>query len=440
MSSLPSRRLNLLCGLLIAAVLAHALINVLGPHAFVAGDQWQYANSVPVTRPIGCDLRFFLQASKTMFAGGNPLGETYVSPPLTAAIFYPLARFPADLAYRIQFVLLSACNLAVLVVLASLTRRALVAEGGMTRGDADAILRPVLFAVVIFQFLGYPLEFALERGNYDSYALLAIVLGLWFATQTRWHLWLPVVLFSVAAHLKVYPAIFLLVPLWQNRWRAVVPCVVVNCAMLFSFGFTRAIEFLAELQRLSMNPYFWPGNHSAASFVNEVLEPSLRGHLSEPMVHPAAMLIAVAVHLALWLHGTIRLLRGGFGGWPVLLWAALSTPIMSIVPSTSHDYKLVIMALPAFVCLACFAVRLVGHGGRLPAVALVATLLAMLFIERSVLYPSILGIGNKYPIVVALEIFSYLAVLWGAPGGPSGDSADGNGTQNRIDRVIANPA
>jgi hypothetical protein len=426
--------------MLIAAVLAHALVNVLGPHAFIAGDQWQYANSVPVIRPIGVDLRFFLQASRTMFAGGNPLGETYVSPPLTAAIFYPLSRFPADLAYRIQFVLLAGCNLAVLAVLASLTRRALVAERMVTRGDAEAILRPVLFTAAVFQFFGYPLEFALERGNYDSYALLAIVLGLWFATQARWNLWLPVVLFSVAAHLKVYPAIFLLLPLWQHRWRAAVPCIVVNCAMLFSFGFARATQFLAELKRLSMEPYFWPGNHSAACFVNEVLEPLLRGHLPEPAVHPAAILIAVVLPVALWLHGTIRLMKGGFGAWPALLWAALSTPIMSIVPSTSHDYKLVIMVLPAFVCLAGFAVRLVCKGGRLPIVAIAATLFAMLFIARSVLYPWILGIGNKYPVVVLLEVCAYVAVLWRAPAGSALAPADADGAQGRIDRVTANPS
>lgn len=421
-SSSPSKQLSLFDGLLIAALLTHALLNIVAPHAFSGGNGWKYVQSVPAEPTMGVDLDTFLQASRTMFAGRNPLSVSgYNSPPLTAAIFYPLAQFPAEFAYRIQFVLLSACNIAAVVVLASLARRAFLVESKVTREDADAIIRPVLFAVIIFQFFGYPFEFALERGNYDTFALLSIVLGLWLATQSRWNLWLPVVFFSLAAHLKVYPAIFLLVPLWQHRWRAVVPCSVVNCAMLCSFGFTRAVEFLTGLYHYSMNPYFWPGNHSAACFINEVLEYHLRGHLSESLVHPTAILIAVGIPLALWLHGTIRLMRVGFGTWPVLLWAALSTPIMSIVPSVSHDYKLVIMALPAFMCLVHFAVRFVHHGERLPALAMVATLVAMVFIARSVLYPGVSlisgvwTIGNKYPIVVLLELCAYLAVLGHKP-------------------------
>ena len=413
-----SKQLNLLNGLLIAAVLTHALINILAPHAFSVGDTWKYEPTVPVGTPKGDDFKGFVEASKTIFSGKNPFGvKQYVSPPFTAIVFFPLTLFSVETAYGIQFACLLAFNIGSIVLLASLARRALLADGEIAGADADAIIRPIFFTVVILQIYGYPFEFALERGNYDTFALISILLGLKFTLGSRWSLWLPVICFSIAAHLKVYPAIFLLVPLWQHRWRAVVPCIVVNFVMLFSFGFTRAIEFLTALHHEAMNPYIWHGNSSATCFIKQLLEPQLRGYLSTSLVHPVAILIAIGIPLGLWLHGTIRLMRAGFGIWPVLLWAGLTTPIMCIVPSISHDYKLVIIVLPAFICLVWFALRFVRHGERLPVLALVATLGAMVFIDRSTMYSWGSMISNdpwnriKYPFVILSELCAYVAVL-----------------------------
>jgi hypothetical protein len=413
-----SKQLNLLSGLLIAAVITHALLNILAPHAFGVGNTWKYEATVPAGTPMGDDLKGFLDASKTIFAGKNPFGvKEYVSPPFTAVVFFPLTLFSVETAYVIQFACLLAFNIGSIALLASLARRALLADGEIAGADADAIIRPIFFAVVILQIYGYPFEFALERGNYDTFALISILLGLNFTLGPRWNLWLPVMFFSLAAHLKVYPVIFLLVPLWQNRWRAVVPCIVVNFLMLFSFGFNRAIEFLTALHHISMNPYIWHGNSSATCFIKQLLEPKLRGYLSTSLVHPTAILFAIGIPLWLWLHGTIRLMRAGFGTWPVLLWAGLTTPIMCILPSVSHDYKLVIIVLPAFICLVWFALRFVHHGELLPVLGVVGTLGAMVLIDRSTMYSWGSMISNdpwnriKYPFVILSELCAYVAVL-----------------------------
>lgn len=187
--------------------------------------------------------------------------------------------------------------------------------------------------------------------------------------------------------------------------------------MLFSYGFTRAIEFLTALHHFAIDTYIWQCNSSATCFFKQLLEPQLRGNLSTSLVRPTAILLAMGIPIGFWLHGTFRLLRAGFGIWSVLLWAGLSTPIICIISSAGHDYKLVNIVLPAFICLVWFALRFVHHVERLPFLALVATIGAMLFIDRSTMYSWGSMISNdpwnriKYPIVILLKRIAYLAAL-----------------------------
>jgi hypothetical protein len=342
-----------------------------------------------------------------MFSGHNPyVTGHFFTPPFSALVFYPLTHLSKNAAYCVQVLLLCTCNIASLALLAWLMQR-------ITRtviyGQISVI--PLVFiTVVTLQFFGYPFEFSLERGNYDAFALLSIVLGLWFASQKGKNIWLSILFFSMAAHLKIYPGVLLLIPLWQHRWRALAPLALVNSVLLFAFGFRRATEFLVGLRLYATQPSLWSCNHSAVNYSNQFFEKYMQGSLPHPFVHQTVMTVLLGAPLAIWLHGSIRLMKGGFNEQAMLLWAALSTPVMCIIPSTSYDYKLIICALPATVCLTQFAINFVSNGGWIAFFATVVTLAAMVLIARSVLYPPIFGVGNKYPVLILLEVCAYLAI------------------------------
>ena len=406
MLSFPTpQRTMVLCGLLTVALMFHAFVNILLPRIPEStSNKWRYVDSIPVGKSVGVDFKTFRNASQEMVSGKSPYNASFQSPPFTALVFYPLTLTPENTAYRIQLFLLSACNIASLILLACLMQRA----SSIVVGEASSVIPLVLITVSVLQFLGYPFEFSLERGNYDAFALFFIVMGLWFAAQNRKNLWLPVLFFSVATHLKVYSGIFFVIPLWQHRQRAMIPLVLTNVAMLFVFGAKRVLEFSNGLRQFSLHPYFWMGNHSAASFADQFFGRFLLT-ASDKRVHLVAMTLLLGIPIAIWLHGSIRLIRRGFDVQAMLLWAALSTPIMCITTPVSHDYRLIICALPTIICLIYFANNFVYRGSRLDFIATVGTLVPAVLIARSIMYSPILW-GNKYPVLILLEICAYLAV------------------------------
>ena len=265
--------------------------------------------------------------------------------------------------------------------------------------------------VTFFQFFGYPLEFALERGNYDSLALFAMGMGVWLSTRPKAGVWTPVLFFSLAVHLKVYPAVLLGIPLWRHRWRAVLPILAINLVLLFWFGLDRGVEFLQGLYVYSRNPYIWVGNHSAVAFSDLVLKPMLIPRFGEKAAGLFSAFLTLGLPCGLWVHGAIRLVRRGFSPRNATLGFALSVPLMCILPSVSHDYKLVVTVVPALVALVFFCDRFVSAGGWSNAVGVIATLVCLVVIAQSVLFPPVFFTANKFPLLLILQGLTYFVVL-----------------------------
>ena len=386
------------------------MLNVLVPHAEVSQKAWTYRQTVPTLSPMGVDLRIFVEASYAMYMGDNPLHSNYNSPPLAAWVFFPFNLMSYEMAYEVQFTVITVANFAALVLLFFLLRSAYLATAAPDPVPV-CILGLAFLAACFSQFSGYPFEFSLERGNYDSLALLAICSGAWLVRYRPTACWLQVLLFSFAAHLKIYPAILLFIPLWQHGLRALLPLTLINASMLFCFGFDRGMEFLVGLYHYSLHPYIWAGNHSAAAFATLVLEPRLASLLPAKAVHVVAITLLLMLPLALWIYGTMKLLRHGFSGKNTILAISLATPLMCILTSVSNDYKLVILILPACLCLVHYGLGYVHNGKLADLLGVTATLLCLLLAARSVLLPPLLWITNKYPEVLLLEILTCIAAL-----------------------------
>lgn len=402
----PDRRLLVVALLLGLAIATSALFTVFVPRGPVAGvGNWHYPMSIPILT-LGSDLHIFLTAAEAMNYGEDPLNVNYNSPPFAAAVFTPLLFVPEASAYRVQFSLTLVENGLVLVLLVACLLRAGPADetaAGFS-GRRVAVLALAAIATAAFAFFGYPLEFSVERGNYDSLALLAMCLGLWLSLRPRPGLWLPVLFFSLATHLKVYPALLLAIPLWHHRWRALALTLAVNVALLFCFGEDRAIEFLRGLYVYSLHPYLWVGNHSAVAYGTLVLAPALKSLVGTAWALPVAKTLALGVPFVLGVHGALRLFRAGQNPRNTLLFCALCIPLMNLFTSVSNDYKLVIAALPALVCLAGFAGEYVIAGGWGPLVGVLLTLLCQVQIAHTYLFPSPFFVANKYPPVLGLLI------------------------------------
>ena len=410
--------------LLLAAFLAgSALDTQLLDRVDVANKAWTYQRTVPTLSPLGSDLQIFTEASKQMYYQQNPLGPNYNSPPLTAAVFFPFVLLSYQMGYRVMLVVNVACNLLSLVLVMVLAFRVFAADpGGSQSPVVPVAIGAGLLVAGVSQFFGYALEFALERGNYDSLALTAMLAGVWLGDRFPRMIWLQVLSLSFAAHLKVYPALLLFLPLWRHGWKALLPVVAINTAMLFYFGIHRGQEFLVGLYQYASHPYIWVGNHSAASFSSLVLEPWMARVLPRPFVHGACLAFLLGTTLALWGLGLRKLFRHGREEGRALWALALSIPLMSALTSVSNDYKLVIMLVPVFLAVTTLARRFLETGRRRYAVVLALVLFGVILMQRSVLAPALIVTANKFPVVLLLEAVVCWLVWTGAASPPESET------------------
>ena len=201
--------------------------------------RWVYPRIIPTLGEPGTDLRILMHGAEQLAQGINPYSQevAYPPPPFAAVVFYPFTLLAPHTAFLVQYAIIIAFNLASI---------ALIARCLVTSSQQRDPSRPLPFSTVALaslvvlvtlcgQFHSYGLEFAAERGNFDSYVLVASASAI--ACMIAWpeRVWMPVILLSAAAHLKIYPAILLVLPLLQSWRKALVPLVLVNTAMLFVF-------------------------------------------------------------------------------------------------------------------------------------------------------------------------------------------------------------
>lgn len=109
--------------------------------------------------------------------------------------------------------------------------------------------------------------------------------------------------------------------------------------------------------------------------------------------------------MLLWLIGSIVLVRRGISERNIILYTMLSIPVMELLPSLSHDYKLVILfPAVAFMLMEMFS-QSSQHNHRAAIVQTGILLVLLLFIARpyGAETPLRYLINNKYPVVLILQ-------------------------------------
>ncbi len=222
-------RLVLGVGLIAFAGLAVWYGNQIAPNIRDLSVGWNWPYLFPLMTPVGADFRNGVYFPGTLLVNGMDPHDapTFWYPPFSALFLLPYQAVDPDWAYLIHAFVLIFLNIASVWCAIRLTEstipRRVPPKGPVIPGRRSPCSCP--FAVRSLQ-AATDSSSASERGNFDLYALAFSLAGLWILVRCPRRLWLQVVCFSAAAHLKVYPAVLFLLLFWRHGRRSLVPIVV----------------------------------------------------------------------------------------------------------------------------------------------------------------------------------------------------------------------
>jgi Glycosyltransferase family 87 len=353
---------------------------------------------LPLAKPTGIDFRDGLYDPAAAFTTAHSGW-----PPLTLLLGRPFTLLDFSTAYAVQVGILVALAVAAAVLGAKLAMKA--ACDPDLSGQGRRIGATQLALVLGFWLMtSYGFMYEVERGNIDLYALCFALLAVWLMLRLPRMAWWPAIALAVAINLKLYPGVLLVLLFWRYRWRAIVPALVANAALLLVAGpgnLRNTVTTLTSLQ--STQRSLWWGNHSAAALANVLRQVT---GWAPSWVYVPLLLIPLAL-LALTL---LLLVRRGWNDRRAVLAAAACVPVMCTTPALSHDYKLVLCVFPLAVLAAVIA-TMNRRGLAAWSVLFGLLALAMMLLSRSslVIAPSLLA--SKYTLLVLLQLL-LLAVVW----------------------------
>jgi hypothetical protein len=228
-------------------------------------------------------------------------------------------------------------------------------------------LEKKLFCVAML--LSAPMLYQYDRGNIVFLALLfSLVFFYWKDSDSRVKRELALICLAISAGLKIYPALFGLVLVFEKRWREALRCLLYGLLSFFlpaiAFGGVSPLEILENLSRISKGSQ-GEGFGYKVNYSNTLLV--LCRALRIP--HVNAVLTALSYVLGALVLGAAAVYRRG---WKFV--CALKLIIVAL-PGFSYAYALIFMMIPAALFL--------NEHGTVPACAksyVYAFLLACCFI------------------------------------------------------------
>lgn len=387
----PEQRGNLALLLIGAFVfITFFSVSILGQIDLRLGT-WKYPSTIPTMTPVGWDFRDGLYNPAGQIISRQPVAGIY--PPLAYTLGLPFAlTLTADQSYLVQIVLLALCNVAVILLSLQLASKFFFLT--LDLFIKKYFLIGLLFLMLTYQFSSYGFVYSIERGNYDIYAIFFSLVGVWLLLNRPKSMIWQILCISIAAHLKIYPAILFLLLFWKHRFKMVLPALLINSLLIMILGPQIAFGFIKSLQSFSNSTsHYWAGNHSTASFL-------FCFGISEKS---AAGIFLTIFPVTLWLVSTGFLLPGGYTEGKAL-WAFISSvPVMNVVPAISNDYKLVILIVPFSLMLAFLSMEFIQRGRLKPLILISVTMMLSFYISNSyvLLHPVL---QNKWPFIVILQI------------------------------------
>jgi hypothetical protein len=358
---------------------------------------------LPLVHPTGIDWRVGIYAAGRSFTNAE---SGY--PPFTLWIGKAFALVGPSAGYAIQVCLLGAFALGSAALCALLARCWLLdagqSEAGESAGSSESRrsrrqLHPWQLGLAggLWLVTSYGFMFEIERGQLDLYALFFALLAVWLVLRRpQGSPWWPSIALAAAVNIKAFPALLAVVLLWRYRWRAVVPLLATNAALLLSAGPANVGRFFARRAALEESSFSrgWV-NDSAASLAHT---------LHEVSSWPASLwIVFLAVSVLLWMATLAVVMRRKWSARGAVLASAACVPVMCTLPSISNDYRLVLLVFPLSV-LATATAGLRNDGGPLWALLFLAVGSEFFLLARSsrLIAPSLQG--SKFALIVGLQV------------------------------------
>lgn len=334
------------------------------------------------------------------FSGARNV-STY--PPLIFLIYTPFLLMSYDHAYWVLMFLLCLLNVGVVGLVVKMFRGALDSDTVIGE-QAGKLQYSVMAGLAFIAVSSYGFFFSIERGNCDALAMAMCWGFLWVLLEKPKMIWLPAFLLACAVHIKITPAVLAILLLWRHGWKSMVPLCVWGVALLFVWGSDNAVVFLDALRSFSSTPDGWWGDHSAYSFAFTVLKPAgLPLALCEKGIIAFSALLWGTAFFVLWRRGATKV--------NMILMCAISFPLMLMAPSTSNDYKLVILYAPVAVFVLGWMWGYVRQGSLPCLVAIIAQLLILCGLSVSGgLIREPWGM-NKLPLVLMTQCLMFVTIM-----------------------------
>ena len=356
-----------------------------------------FTRYLPDARPIGLDLRTTMSVVIPWVETGQSPYPHLFYPPLTYILFAPLAliNYPESYVLITFLTIFSFCFLSVLAALlmSSVREYSLI----------------VLFFVS--GLISYGFQFELERGQFNVITFFLCFLSIYIFHRHYKFRYLAYLMFSAAVHIKLYPAIFILmfVKDWRDwkvnlkRWFGL---AILNFSLLFALGCREFVGFMDTVMVQILTPsWSWNGNHSVQAFVFNFLRdgygliaPDTLTVLQENAGLITIILLVVIIGCIFAV--VIRAYLLNEGGFNPYLFCVCTLGAL-IIP-TSNDYTLPILAAP----LALFFSNLPPISGfrmKLPSI--------LLILAASLAYASILHPFKYKPYYMNNSFFPLLVIL-----------------------------
>lgn len=354
-----------------------------------------------------------------------------ILPPFTAIFMAPLGMLPYPRAYYAQVFFLALSNLVSLIFIVRSSQKAFMLIPDEPEKEntislmASHLADLCLIIIVVLHFLSWGFAYSIEKGNYDAYPMLLMIIGVALMIYRPNWLWLQVFVFSMATHLKIYPVIMFPLLLWHHRQKAILPLVVINLMMALALGWENFTIWVGavveEMRNVSTD---WPGSSSTGSYVRYMLSdfiPSWASMLSINKDQLAANLknIINVIVILIWATTSFIALRAHrrLGGIAYLLYLLASLGPMMVIPAYSNPYKLIYMSLPILFMLIIYGKMFVFEGQNFALGVCVGLLLLFGLLSRSQfgfipnlntwVFPKLVVYHlayNKFPLIFLIQL------------------------------------
>lgn len=400
-----SRRVQVgLCIITISVLFFYFFVSIF-PVLNVEKELWTPLVPFPSIHPIGTDFREGLfYPAKILLQGKCPyIDYALIYPPMAALFGIPFRVFPIQLAYQIQTIILFILNITCVWGAIRLAKYSLFASESQ-QVFSTSLIQIIAFPIIILSLTSYGFLFSIERGNFDIYIQIFALLAMSVLFKKN-NIWLECLFFSIAAHLKVYPAILFFIPFWKYGKKSLLPLLSINLGLFFIIGPINAIEFIKTITIYMQEPFLWVGNQSAISFA------MLFNHaVSRWTAVQIPYWFFAFLPIAIWMVAAFIAFRRKFNHVNVLWVYAISVPVMNLLPGTSHDYKLVLYYAPLVIALYLLLADLQKTGRILNLIIISCLMATSLVLSTSyTLLPVFMG--NKYPFGLILQILFLLSML-----------------------------